>query len=127
MEIFTALEERIDRVIKEHAGLKARLAEVEQENATLKAGAGELTRATARIAELERERAEARRRLEAIAEKLQALDSRIGSSTVVELIPRDVRRKLGWSGLGLLGVLTIGTIGYSSSAVRPPPSSTAST
>jgi voltage-gated potassium channel len=31
---------------------------------------------------------------------------------MVELIPRDVRRKLGWSGLGLLGVLTIGTVGY---------------
>ena len=74
MEIFTALEERIDRVITAHAALKARIAEVEQENATLKAGAGELARATARIAELERVRAEARRRLEAIAEKLQALD-----------------------------------------------------
>lgn len=31
---------------------------------------------------------------------------------MVELIPRDVRRKLGWSGLGLLAVLAIGTLGY---------------
>lgn len=31
---------------------------------------------------------------------------------MAELIPRDVRNKLGWSGLALLAVLTIGTIGY---------------
>jgi len=31
---------------------------------------------------------------------------------MAELVPRDVRNKLGWSGVGLLAVLTIGTIGY---------------
>ena len=31
---------------------------------------------------------------------------------MVELIPREVRSKLGWSGLGLVGILTMGTVGY---------------
>jgi voltage-gated potassium channel len=31
---------------------------------------------------------------------------------VVDLIPREVRRKLGWSGLGLVSILTTGTVGY---------------
>ena len=31
---------------------------------------------------------------------------------MVELIPREVRRKLGWSGLLLLAILAVGTIGY---------------
>jgi voltage-gated potassium channel len=31
---------------------------------------------------------------------------------VIELIPREIRRKLGWSGLLLLAILAVGTIGY---------------
>ena len=73
MDIFAALEERVDRVVKEFAALQARAAELEQENARLRAGATELERAAERIAELERERGEARRRHEANAARLQAL------------------------------------------------------
>jgi FtsZ-binding cell division protein ZapB len=73
VDVFSALENRVERVIQKCTALQARVAELEKENARLSSGSGELVGANARIAELEREREEVRERLERLSEKLRLL------------------------------------------------------
>lgn len=76
MEIFSALEERIGRLIKAYGDAQARVALLEEENRKLRAVAGgeETGPLQVRIEALEAERDEARERLEALLERLAALE-----------------------------------------------------
>ena len=76
MEIFSALEERVGRLIKAYNDLQARVALLEEENRKLRATAsGEETGPLqVRIEALEAERDEARERLEGLLERLAALE-----------------------------------------------------
>ncbi|HNX51422.1 MAG TPA: cell division protein ZapB [Thermoanaerobaculaceae bacterium] len=64
MDIFTTLEERIEKVIAAHRELQARVATLEEENQRLREGATSIAGLEERLATFEAERASMRERLE---------------------------------------------------------------
>lgn len=64
MDIFTTLEERIEKVIAAYREQQSRLAALEEENQRLREGTSSVTTLEERLATLEAERAEMRERLE---------------------------------------------------------------
>lgn len=74
MDIFAALEERIDKLITAHTELKARVADLEEENRELKKGGEASEELSGRIQELETERTEVRARLEKLLKTVSDLE-----------------------------------------------------
>lgn len=64
MDIFTTLEERIEKVIAAYREQQSRLATLEEENQRLRDGASSVATLEERLAALEAERAAMRERLE---------------------------------------------------------------
>lgn len=64
MDIFTTLEERIEKVIAAYREQQSRLATLEEENQRLRDGASSVATLEERVAALEAERASMRERLE---------------------------------------------------------------
>jgi len=74
MDVFAALEERVEKLLSAHRALHERVAELEKENAKLKAGSQTIADLTERIAGLEDERNQARTRLEKLLANLSSLE-----------------------------------------------------
>lgn len=74
MDVYNALEDRVERLIVAHRALAARVAELEAENAAFRTGAAGLEALQQRIAALEAERDEVRGRLEKLLASLKELD-----------------------------------------------------
>jgi len=74
MDVFTALEERVETLISAHHALHDRVAELEGENAKLKSGSQTIADLTERVAALEDERAQVRARLEKLLANLASLE-----------------------------------------------------
>ncbi len=74
MDIFEALEERVDALISAYRELHTKVASLEEENQSLRGGGDEVERLKARVGELESERDEVRARLEKVVKTLSALD-----------------------------------------------------
>ncbi|HVN76792.1 MAG TPA: cell division protein ZapB [Thermoanaerobaculaceae bacterium] len=74
MDIYAALEERIEKLIAAHKELQARVADLEDENAKLKEGGSESAGLAGRVQELETERAEVRARLEKLLKTVTDLE-----------------------------------------------------
>ncbi len=74
MDVVTALEERIERLITGYRELKARAEELETENRQLRDASGEASHELEdRVAELEQERGALRERLEKLLSSLASL------------------------------------------------------
>lgn len=73
MDVYNALETRIERLIAAHRQLKQRVAELEEENASFRTGREGLEALQQRVASLEAEREEVRGRLERLLAALQEL------------------------------------------------------
>ncbi len=74
MDVFAALEERVEKLITAYRELQARVAALEGENAKLRAGGEAASSLTSRISELEAERDDVRVRLEKLLKNLVALE-----------------------------------------------------
>jgi FtsZ-binding cell division protein ZapB len=74
MDVFAALEEKIEQLITAHRELQARVADLEEENRRLKDGGEASEEAIGRIAELETERTEVRARLERLLQTVSDLE-----------------------------------------------------
>lgn len=74
MDVFVALEERVEKLITAYKELQSRVAALEQENTKLRAGGEATSQLTSRISELESERDEIRARLEKLLKSLVALE-----------------------------------------------------
>ena len=74
MDVFTALEERVDTLISAHRALHDRVAELERENAKLRGGSQTIADLTERVAALEDERNQVRARLEKLLANLSSLE-----------------------------------------------------
>lgn len=74
MDVFNALEERIEKVIEAYSQARARIAELEEENGRLRTGSQDSQGLSGRVAELEAERDEVRQRLEKVLANLAALE-----------------------------------------------------
>ncbi len=74
MDVYNALESRVERLIAAHRELKQRVAQLESENAAFRAGKAGLEALQQRVATLEAERDELRTRLEKLLASLQDLD-----------------------------------------------------
>jgi FtsZ-binding cell division protein ZapB len=74
MDVYTALEERIEKLITTLTGLKARVADLEDENRQLKQGGEASEELTGRIQELETERSEVRARVERLLKTVTDLE-----------------------------------------------------
>ncbi len=74
MDVFAALEEKIEQLITAHRELQARVADLEEENRRLKEGGEASEEAIGRIAELETERTEVRARLERLLRTVSDLE-----------------------------------------------------
>lgn len=74
MDVFVALEERVEKLITAYRQLKSRVALLEEENTKLRAGDETTSKVTSRISELESERDEIRTRLEKLLKNLVALE-----------------------------------------------------
>jgi len=74
MDIYAALEERIEKLIIAHKELQARVADLEEENRTLRDGGSESDELAGRIQELETERTEVRARLEKLLKTVTDLE-----------------------------------------------------
>lgn len=74
MDVFAALEERIDRLVQAYQQGQQRIAELEAENAKSSGGGDEVEGLTGRVDELEAERAELRTRLEKVLATLNKLE-----------------------------------------------------
>ena len=74
MDIYAALEERIEKLIVAHKELQARVADLEKENAKLREGGSESDELSGRIQELETERVEVRARLEKLLKTVTDLE-----------------------------------------------------
>lgn len=75
MDVYNALESRVERLIAAHRELKTRVVELEDENAAFRAGEAGLETLQQRVATLEAERDEVRGRLEKLLASLQDFDS----------------------------------------------------
>jgi regulator of replication initiation timing len=74
MDVFVALEERVEKLIKGYKELQARVAALEEENRRLQAGDEATAHLTERIVELEAERSEIRTRLAKLLKSVAALE-----------------------------------------------------
>ena len=74
MDIYEALEQRVEALIAAYRELHTRVGALEDENRSLKGGNEEIERLTGRIAELELERDEVRGRLEKVVKSLSELE-----------------------------------------------------
>ncbi|MBZ5589064.1 MAG: cell division protein ZapB [Acidobacteriia bacterium] len=74
MDIFAALEERVEKLITALTELKARVADLEEENRKLKQGGEASDELGGRIQELETERAEVRARVERLLKTVSDLE-----------------------------------------------------
>ncbi len=74
MDVFAALEERIEKLIGAHNELRARVAELEDENRRLREGGEASAELAGRITELETERAEVRARLERLLKSVSDIE-----------------------------------------------------
>jgi len=74
MDVFNALEERIEKVIAAYSQARARIVELEEENGRLRDGSQDSQGLTGRVAELEAERDEVRQRLEKVLAALSSLE-----------------------------------------------------
>ena len=74
MDIFAALEERVEKLITGYRDLQARIAALEEENRKLQAGDEATAHLTERIVQLEAERAEIRARLEKLLKSVASLE-----------------------------------------------------
>lgn len=75
VEIFAALEDRVDRLIQGYKQLQTRVAELEAEKAQLRDAGGDVERLAARVAELEEERAALRERIEKLLQQLRFFEA----------------------------------------------------
>jgi cell division protein FtsB len=74
MDVYAALEERVEKLITAYKELQSRAATLEQENEKLRGGDEVAAQFTSRISELESERNEIRTRLEKLLKNLSALE-----------------------------------------------------
>ena len=74
MDVFAALEERVEKLIVAHKELQARVTDLEDENRRLRDGGEASEGLSGRIAELETERAEVRARLERLLKSVSDID-----------------------------------------------------
>jgi seryl-tRNA synthetase len=74
MDVFVALEERVEKLIKAHNELQKRVATVEEENRKLRSGDADSAHLAEKIEALEIERTEIRARLEKLLKTLTALE-----------------------------------------------------
>ncbi len=74
MDVFAALEERVEKLIVAHKELQARIADLEDENRRLRDGGAASEELSGRIAELETERAEVRARVERLLKSVSDID-----------------------------------------------------
>jgi FtsZ-binding cell division protein ZapB len=74
MDVFAALEERVEKLIAAHRELQERVAGLEEENRGLKAGSEGAAALKERIATLEAERDEVRSRLEKLLTNLASVE-----------------------------------------------------
>jgi chaperonin cofactor prefoldin len=74
MDVYAALEERVEKLITAYKELQSRAAGLQEENEKLRAGDNAPARLTSRIAELESERNEIRTRLEKLLKNLSVLE-----------------------------------------------------
>jgi|YNPBryunderm2012_1023409.scaffolds.fasta_scaffold02653_6 predicted nucleic acid-binding Zn-ribbon protein len=74
MDVYNALESRVERLIAAYQELKERVAQLESENAAFRAGKAGLEALQQRVSELEAERDEVRTRLEKLLASLKDLD-----------------------------------------------------
>jgi chromosome segregation ATPase len=74
MDVYAALEERVEKLITAYKELQSRAAALQEENEKLRAGGDGPVRLTSRIAELESERNEIRTRLEKLLKNLSVLE-----------------------------------------------------
>jgi predicted nucleic acid-binding Zn-ribbon protein len=74
VDIYEALEQRVEALITAYRELQDRVGTLEDENRSLKGGNEEIERLSARIAELESERDEVRGRLEKMVKSLSELE-----------------------------------------------------
>ena len=74
MDVFVALEERIEKLIKAHRELQERVVALEDENRKLRSGDADGAQLAERIEALEAERTEVRARLEKLLKNLTALE-----------------------------------------------------
>jgi FtsZ-binding cell division protein ZapB len=75
MDVFTALERKVEKLIEAYRELQTRTASLEEENARLReAAAGDTDDLKARITALEQERGELRERLEKLLSTIDAIE-----------------------------------------------------
>jgi FtsZ-binding cell division protein ZapB len=74
VDIYEALEQRVEALITAYRELQKRVIALEEENRSLKGGSEETERLTGRITELESERDEVRGRLEKVVKSLSELE-----------------------------------------------------
>jgi FtsZ-binding cell division protein ZapB len=75
MDVYTALEKKVEKLIEAYRELQTRAASLTEENARLReAAAGGGEEARARIAALEQERTELRERLERLLSTIDAIE-----------------------------------------------------
>ncbi len=74
MEMFAALEERIEKLIAAHTELQSRVATLEEENKRLRSGDAGAEQLAEKVAALETERSQIRARLEKLLKNLNALE-----------------------------------------------------
>lgn len=74
MDVFHALEERVEKLIEAYGQARMRVGELEEENRALKDGSHGSEELQARVAELEAERDQVRQRLEKVLANLTALE-----------------------------------------------------
>jgi regulator of replication initiation timing len=74
MDVFAALEERVEKLITGYKELQSRLAALEEENRKLRSGDEGSSHLSERIVQLETERSEIRARLEKLLKNVAALE-----------------------------------------------------
>jgi len=74
MDVFAALEERVEKLITGYKELQSRLAALEEENRKLRSGDEASSHLSERIIQLETERSEIRARLEKLLKNVAALE-----------------------------------------------------
>jgi ubiquinone biosynthesis protein UbiJ len=74
MDIFVALEDRVEKLITGYKELQSRIAALEEENRKLHSGDEATAHFTDRIMQLEAERSEIRARLEKLLKNVAALE-----------------------------------------------------
>jgi len=74
MDVYAALEERVEKLIAAYEELRARVSDLEEENARLKEGGSASDELAGRVKELETERVEVRARLEKLLKTVTDLE-----------------------------------------------------